>query len=369
VQVILWGTSILAVLAIFAVWANRQLLNADNWANTSTKLLQNAEIREATTNYLVDQLYANVNVEEELKTRLPKELQKLAGPLAGGLRTLSTEAAKRALANPRVQQAWKNANKAADQTFVTIVEGNKGGAVVINKGVVTLDLSTVLKSITQRLGLPDVSSKLPASVAHLKILKSNQIKAVQDIGKILKKLALVLTILVPLLYALAIWLARGYRRRTLISVGIAAVSVGILVFVARSLVIHGVTDSLVKNEANKPAVHEVLSIATGMLSEIAGAFIFIGVPLIAAGWFAGPSRYATRAREWIAPFLRERPEWTYVIVIGIMLLIFIWDPIPATGKPAGIITFLVLAVFGTYLLRRQTDEEFPAPPAGASPAT
>ncbi len=43
-----------------------------------------------------------------------------------------------------------------------------------------------------------------------------------------------------------------------------------------------------------------------------------------------------------------------------MLLIFIWQPIPATGKPAGIIVFLVLAFLGTYVLRRQTAEQFPA---------
>jgi hypothetical protein len=42
-----------------------------------------------------------------------------------------------------------------------------------------------------------------------------------------------------------------------------------------------------------------------------------------------------------------------------MALIFIWDPIPATGKAAGILTFLALAFFGTYLLRKQTAEEFP----------
>ncbi len=79
VQVLMWGTTLLAVLAIFAVWANRQMLNPDNWANTSTKLLQNADIREATSNYLVNQLYANVNVEQELKAKLPTQLAPLAG--------------------------------------------------------------------------------------------------------------------------------------------------------------------------------------------------------------------------------------------------------------------------------------------------
>ena len=84
--------------------------------------------------------------------------------------------------------------------------------------------------------------------------------------------------------------------------------------------VNQVTDSLVKTESVKPAAHAALSIATSILSDIAGAFVVIGIPLIAAAWFAGPSRYATRAREFIAPFLRERPEWTYAIVAAIMLL-------------------------------------------------
>ena len=67
-----------------------------------------------------------------------------------------------------------------------------------------------------------MASKLPANVAHLTVLKSNQIKAVQDIGKILKGLALLFTILIPVLYAIAIFLAKGYRRRTLMNVGFAA---------------------------------------------------------------------------------------------------------------------------------------------------
>ena len=128
-------------LAIFAVWANRQMLNPDNWSNTSTKLLQNAVVREATANYLVDQLYTNVNVEEEISAKLPPQIKPLAGPLSGALHNLANEAAQRALANPRVQEAWKQANKAADQQLVTIVKGGKG-AVVITNGEVSLDLAS-----------------------------------------------------------------------------------------------------------------------------------------------------------------------------------------------------------------------------------
>jgi hypothetical protein len=358
VMALIWVTAVLAVVGIFAVWANRQMLSPTNWSNTSTKLLQNAAIREATSNYLVDQLYANVNVEEELKAKLPTQLQPLAGPISGAVRNLATEASQRALANARVQELWRKANYRADQAFVTIVDGGKG-AVGINGGEVTLDLASIVATITNRLGLPNVSAKLPPSVANLKVLKSKQISAVQKIGKALKGLALLFTILVPLLFALAIALARGFRRRTLMRVGIAIGSAGAFVFLIRTLLVSQVTDSLVKSEAAKPAAHAVLSIGTSMLAEIAGAFIVVAVPLIAAAWFAGPARLARRGRQAIAPFLREQVQWTYGIVAGIMLLIFIWQPIPATGKPAGIIVFLVLAFLGTYVLRRQTAEEFP----------
>lgn len=364
VRVIVWGTTVLAIVAIFAVWANRQLLNPDNWAHTSTRLLQNEKVRAATSNYLVDQLYANVNVAEELKARLPTQLQPLAAPVAGALQNVAVTAAERALANARIQEVWKHANREADRTLVAIIEGGKG-PVATDNGVVKLDLAAVVSNITERLGLPNVSSKLPASVAHITVFKSNDLKAVQDGAKALKGLDLLLTIIVPLLYALAIFLARARRRQTLMQVGIAIVFAGLVVFAARHIVESAAVDSLVKVEANKPAAEAILSIATGMLSEIAGAFVIVGTPLIAAAWFAGPARPAVKARRAIAPFLREQPAWTYGIVALIMLLVFIWDPIPATGKPAGIIVFLVLAFFGAYVLRRQTAEEFPAaPPEG-----
>ncbi len=359
VLVLIWGTTVLAVLGIFAVWANRQLLNPDNWANTSTRLLQNAEIRNATSNYLVQQLYAHVNVAGELKARLPPVLQPLAAPVAGALQNVAVSGAERALDSARVQALWKQANRAADQTFVSIVNGGKG-AVKINGGQVTLNLAGIVADLTNQLGLPDLASKLPPSVANLEIIKSNQIlKYVQDGAKALKGLALLLTIIVPLLYALAIFLARGRRRRALMTVGIAIVAAGVIAFAIRAIVDSAVVNWLVKVDANKPAADQVMSIATSMLTEIAGAFVIVGVPLIVAAWFAGPARLAVRGRRAIAPFLRDQPWATFGIVAFVMVLIFIWGPIPATHRPAGIIVFLALALLGTEVLRRQTAAEFP----------
>jgi hypothetical protein len=56
----------------------------------------------------------------------------------------------------------------------------------------------------------------------------------------------------------------------------------------------------------------------------------------------------------------------YAVTLAVMGLLFIWDPIHATGTPAGIIVFTALALLGTYVLREQTVREFPDARAGAA---
>lgn len=359
VDAVIVVATVLAVVGMLSIWANRLLFNPDNWENTSTQLLQNSDIRSATANYIVDQLYANVDVAGLMRSGLPPRLQPLAGPAAGALQNAAVKAVDLALSRPRIQTLWAKANRAADQTFIAIVNGGKG-AVGVKGGVVTLDLASIVDTVAARLGLPQgLGAKLPPTVGTLTVFKSNQIKLVQDAGNAVKGLALWLTIIVPLLYALAIVLARAHRRRTLMSVGFAIVFAGVIGLAGRSILKSQITDSLVNDTALRPAVRATVAIGTSILGTIAGAFILIGIVLVLAAWFAGPAGVAVAARRAIAPFLREQVAGSFAIAAVVMVLIFIWNPIPATGTPVGIIVFLALALLGTEVLRRQTAIEFP----------
>ena len=352
-------TTVLAVVGMLSVWANRLLFNPDNWENTSTQLLQNSEIRSAVSNYVVDQLYANVDVAALIKSGLPPRLAPLAGPAAGALENAAVQAVDTALSRPRVQNLWATANRAADESFIAVVKGGKG-AVGVNKGAVTLDLASIVDTLAARLGLPsDLGAKLPPNIANLTVFKSDQLKFVQNAGNAVRGLALWLTILVPLLYALAIVLAAGHRRRTLMSVGFAIILAGVIGIAGRSILESQITSSLVNDASLRPAVRATVAIGTSILATIAGAFILFGVVGVGAAWFAGPGRLPVIARRAIAPFLRERGAATFAVTVGLMVLVFIWDPIPATGTPIGIIVFLALALLGTEVLRRQTAVEFP----------
>src|SRR4051812_45559184 len=70
-RALLATATVLAVLAIFAVWADRQALDADNWSSTSTELLQDPAVQTQVAGFLVDSLYANVDVAGQLAQVIP----------------------------------------------------------------------------------------------------------------------------------------------------------------------------------------------------------------------------------------------------------------------------------------------------------
>jgi hypothetical protein len=359
VDAIIGVATILLVVGVFSVWANRLLFNPDNWSNTSTQLLANPTIRQTTSNYIVDQIYANVDVPGLIRSGLPTQLQGLAAPAAGALRNAAVQAVDTALQRPRVQQLWAQANRAADQLFIHVVNGGKG-AVHVNNGAVTLDLGSIVDNVASRLGLPaDLSAKLPADVANVTVFQSDRLSFIQKVGKAIQSLALWLTIIVPILFALAIFLARGHRRRTLMTVGCAGVFAGVLIVLGRNILQTQLANAITDDASLRPTVAAVISINTAILGQVAAAVILGGLVLVAAAWAGGPARPAVATRRAIAPFLRERQVATYAIALGVMILIFIWDPIHATGTPAGIIVFTCLALFGTYILIQETGKEFP----------
>jgi hypothetical protein len=368
VRVLLGLATVLAILSIVSIWANRQLMNPTNWSKTSTALLAKPTIRSALSGYLIDQLYANVDVPAQLKSGLPPQLAPLAGPISGALHNLAEQGAERALELPRVQDGWRTANYAADQALVTIIKGG-GSRVQINGGTVSLNLRQIVADLAQRLGLPaGVAEKLPASVANLKVVTSSQLGLVRNLAKTLHALALWLTILTFALYALAIFLARGYRRSTLTWVGSSLVFAGLFVLLGRKIGQGQLVSAITSNASVEPAANDAYSVATSLLVQVASASIIIGIPVILSAWLAGPARWAIAGRRFLAPHFRERPGLAYWIAAGLLALVFLWGPIPATRNPLEMLLFTILAFVGAHLLRGQIAEEFPDLPRRVSTA-
>ncbi len=352
--------TVLGVVAIFAVWANRQLLDTGYWTTTNAKLIESPPIREAVSGYLTEQLYANVDVASELGKELPSELKPLAAPAAGALKDVVQKGITLLLERPRVQELWRKANQITHAQFVRLIE-NKGSVVKLpGGGAVVLDLRPMLGEVAEKVGAPtSLVNKIPPKVAQLRIVTSKQLNTMQNAVNLLRSLALVLPLLVVALFALSVYLARGRRRQTLIAVGSAFIGAGLVVVVARGIIGQKVVNSLATTEAVRPAAQAAWSIGTSVLADVAWSTVFIGVPVILAGLLAGPTRSATRLRGLMAPYLRDRPDIAFGAVGLLVLLLFAWGPIAATKTLSGIAIIIVLAVFGAEMLRRQTAREFP----------
>jgi hypothetical protein len=351
--------TLIAIVAIFSIWANRQALNTDNWVNTSEKLLENPEVQARLSNYVAEELLANVDVKAELEQALPPPLKPLAGPAAGGIEQLAPQIAQRALESPRVQQLWSTANRAAHETLLKILDGG-GDAVSTGEGEVTLDLGSVLKQVGERLGVGGaIAAKIPPDAGQLTILKSSELSTAQDVAKLIRRLPIVLTLLVVVLYGLAIYLAGPRRRRALRAVGLGFVFAGAVALIIRSLAGTAVVDALTANESAKPAAEAVWSIGTSLLVTVASSAIAFGILVFLGAWLAGPTRLATGIRREASPYVREQPG-TALAVAGLIFIVLIaWAPIAAFRKPLGILLFAVLFAVGAELLRRQILREFP----------
>jgi hypothetical protein len=351
--------SVFAFLSVFAIWTERQALNTEDWVDTSGRLIQNETIRETVGDYLVDQLYENVDVEKELSEILPGDTKDLAGPVSGGLRQVAGDGADQVLKSSTAQELWKESNRTAHEQLLAVLE-EKEGPVSTEEGEVSLNLGELVTNLAEQVGIgADLASKLPPDAGQITILRSDQLKTAQDVVVAVKGLALLLSLLTFLCFGLAIYLSREGRWVTVLSCGIGLIAAGFAVIVAREVAGGIVVGQLVEEESVEPAAEAAWSIGTSLMNSIATTAIVIGVLFGIAGWLASPSGSARSARRLLAPVLKEHVAYVYA---GLAILVgFYFLSAPTQNLRSFLTTLAIagLAAFGIHELRKQTAEEFP----------
>jgi len=352
--------ALIGLIAGLNVWVKRQALSTDNWTNSSSKLLENDQIRGALSVYLVDQLYQNVDVTAELEQRLPPQAKRLAAPLAAGLETAAVRATDALLARPRVQALWKEANRRAHKAFIALLDG-KHNVLVNTNGQVVLDLRPLVKQIAERFGLSGKRlQNLPPGTGQIVIMKGNQLKNARSAVKVVRVLSYFLVFLMLALFATAIYLAReGRRLGVLMGCGVSLVVVGLIVLVVRRYAGDYLVNALTSNAEDKGPISATWAIETNLLRNVGINTIVYGLAIMFAAWIAGASRPATWVRRQLAPTMRNHPVIIYGVVALALLIILIAGPTDAQR----IFPLLILFGFafaGTEVLRRRTEREFPA---------
>lgn len=378
------------ILALVSTWVKREVYDTDQWVATSSALLANDEIRAELSDYLTTQIFASGTVQDEVANLLPPKAAPLAGPAASGLSQLFNKAVNQILQTSAIQNLWEQANRAASEAFIAIANDEPIATGVLGEaqsklteaqakaGSTTLDLTAIRSAVTEKLGIELPKSgfgsgdALKASVeagnaqAGLEVIAPDEISTIQDISKIIEKGSVILFVLTILLFVIAIAIARGTRLRTLTSVGLSFIVIGIATLTIRKLLGTTLVDELAATDSVKPAISAAYDIGTELLKTMAVAAVAYGVVILLGAVLAGPTRPATTIRRRIAPGLRD-PMWASAGTALVILLLVWWGPTPALRQPIGILLIAVVFIVGVIALRRQTMREFPGPEADTQP--
>jgi hypothetical protein len=344
-----WALVVLGALCVListvSVWIRDMALDPDEWANTSSQLLQSEDVRNVLSIYIVDQAYASSDAQARLEEALPERLKPLAGPLSAQLKGVAYDAVNRALLRPRVQELWRSANRAANAQLVDLLEGNKQNLEISGNAVV-LNLDQLIADVTGQLGVGQgAASALEGRVQPIVILESDQLSTAQKIVKWLKALSFWPLIIGLLLWAGAVYVAGSRRRQAVRNIAWSLVFIGLLLLVIRRVVGHAVIDNLVDTESVRAAAQDVWAILTQLLAQSAWAGIFVGLVAVLATWFS--------------PFFRDHPVATHAILAVLLLLFLLWGPTGTPRRFIAVVIVVILAFVGLEVLRRQTVREFP----------
>jgi hypothetical protein len=370
-RILIWTlvvlASVIALVATLTLWVDRQMLDDNSWRKASENVITDPEIKNALSTFLVNQLYDNVDVSAAIANRLPENAKSAASTIAGALRTPATNAVNQLLARPRVEQLFINASVVAHEKLVNVLEDKTGHGISTGSGVVTIDLTELVKELGQELGLSGATlAKLPPDAGVITIMNSDQLGTVQKVVKAIHVLSAWLLVAVLFLYALAIYLARGHRRETLRNVGFAFAAVGLIALLVRRVVGNYAVNTLASPGYRGP-VRDLWLIGSAILYQIGIATVAYGLITSAGAIFAGPTRWATSVRRWISPTLNEQQGIVWGALAGIVLLLAAWGPTHALRTWWGVLLFAGLLAAGLVALRHQTLREFP-PESGAAPA-
>ncbi len=356
---------LIGAVGVLAAYVNWQVFDEDTFEETAAELVADEEIREQLAATLSQQLFANIDVKAELEAQLPEDQRGLAGPLTGALRQLGDRAAYELLGRPRVQALFI-ASAVQSQRLAKRALADELRGVETRDGMLVLDLREAVVELGSELEfLGDVVDRLPEGVGVIELAEVDEFETAQEATELFRSIAPVLPFVALGLFAAAIALARGRRRRELRAVAIGFVAVGVLILVVRRVAGRIVVDELSQTTSTDEAVEHVWGILTALLADGAWTVIILGVSAFVGLWLSSDGGLGARVRHGLGPVLARR-GLAYPAAAALLLLLIWWQPTAQFGRPLSLLTYAVLLAIGIEVLgalvRREDPEAVSADP-------
>jgi hypothetical protein len=296
--------ALLTTPAAIAYWGQRTLNDTQRYVDTVGPLVDSPQVQDAIATTVTDAIQSQVDVEAILNevfagviTDRPR-LQMLVGPLSGAVNALVDREVRAFVASDTFADIWVRANTRAQQTLVRVLEGDDSGAVSVQGDQVVLDVSEVIAEVQQRLvarGLTIVENvPIPDVDKQIVLLDSSQLEQTRTIYAFANPVARWLILVVAALFLAALLLSRRRPRMT-VTIGLVLAANALLVAwalsVGRQLFINELAGTVFG-----PASSVFYDTLLAYLERGWQVFLWLGVILVVAGWFAGSNASGTAVR-------------------------------------------------------------------------
>jgi hypothetical protein len=300
--------ALLTTPAAIAFWGQRTLNDAQRYVATVGPLVNSPAVQDAIATKVTDAIQKQVNVEQIVNdvfagviTDRPR-LKELVGPLSGAVNGLIDNQVHTFVASDTFADIWVRANTKAQQGLMRLLQGESTGAVTLQGDQVVLDVSDVIDQVKARLvarGLTIVENiPIPNVDKQIVLLDAPKLKQARTIYAFANPVARWLIVVVAAFYLAALWLSRRRPRMTVI-IGIVLAANALLVAWALSVGQQLFIDQLAGTVFG-PAASVFYATLLAYLVRGWQVILWLGVILVAIGWFAGSNASGAAVRGWVS---------------------------------------------------------------------
>lgn len=290
---------LLAPVAFVGAWAERTIDDTDRYVSTVTPLIDSPAVRAAITTQVTDALFSSIQVEELLGEALPPRAAALSGPIASGLESFVRSKVAEILSTPEARTAWITINTEFQSRLIAALKGDSSGAIRVQGDAVVLDTGVLfekVKALLVQQGFT-IFEKVPLPAAadrEFVLLKSDQIKTVSTIYRVVEPLANALIFVVLGLLLLGIYVSTSRRYGVFAASWILIINGAFLIAlltVARAAFLA----ELSVPDASWQAV--TFDTVTRFLEGLGRTALTLGAVGLIGAFLAGPARVAVAVRR------------------------------------------------------------------------
>ena len=287
--------SLLVPVSVVSLWLDRTITDSDRYVETVTPLAKDPAIQKAVSARLEQALFANVDIEAEVKQVLPDRATVLAAPITTGVKSLASDLINRAVTSDRFAELWVTANRAAQKQVESVLTNSSG-----KKGVVEIDLTGTAKEVSSRLsglGVPFFAD-LGSKPVTFEVFQSDEVAQVQQAFNLFDKLATILPWLTLLILGAGILLAPN-RRKGLVYAATGWVIASALLLVGVAIG-RGVYLGALPTGASLPANEAFFDTISRFLRGGGRTVLVLGLIVLLVVLLSGPSGPAVRFRAFLS---------------------------------------------------------------------